>query len=35
MERYDPSLGECRFGLLCMMSGGSLLISAVVFFLLG
>jgi hypothetical protein len=29
MERYDPSLGLCGFGLLCKASGFALLISGI------
>lgn len=29
MERYDPSLGVCGFGLLCKASACALLISGI------
>ena len=29
MERYDPSIGACGFGLLCKASAFALLISGV------
>jgi hypothetical protein len=35
MERFDPSLCELKFGLLCMMSGASCAIAGLVILLLG
>ncbi len=35
MDRFEPALCKCSFGLLCCASGGALLISAMTFLLLG
>ena len=35
MERSDPAMCECGFGLLCLTSGVSATITALVIFLFG